>query len=110
MATHTIKQGDLYPPIEATLSDANGAVDLTGASVRFIMLRRRGRVELVNADATIMDAATGSIRYQWVAGDTDEVGDHLAEFEVTFADTRVATWPNGGHLIVSVVRDLGNAP
>lgn len=99
-----IKRGDRLPPIAATLADSAGAVNLTGAVVRFHM-RLRGAVELkVNGAATIANAAAGTVQYDWGALDTDTAGIYEGEWEVTFGDARPMTFPNWRHLEI-VVRD-----
>jgi hypothetical protein len=40
-------------------------------------------------------------------GDTDTAGTYWAEFEVTFGDGRVETYPNRGYLTVNIEPDLG---
>lgn len=103
-----IKQNDRREPIDRTLRGSDGAVvNLSGASVKFLMRPQGGGALKVNAAATIVDAALGKVRYSWAAGDTDTVGAFDAEFEVTFADGTVQTFPNGRYLSVVVVEDLG---
>ena len=104
MADFTIKRNDRLPPIESTLSPS--AVDLTGATVKFIMATYSGTVK-VNSTAVVVQAtAPPKVRYEWAAVDTDTVGDYRAEWEATFADGKKETFPNGGYLIISVVADL----
>ena len=103
----TIKQNDTSPSLGATLKDANLVpISLVGATVKVHMNSIDGSVK-VNQTMTVTDAEGGVIQYDWQAGDTDTVGAYSAEFQVTFADGTVETFPNNGNLAVSVVKELG---
>jgi hypothetical protein len=102
-----IKRNDTLPAIRAVLSDAAGAIDLTGAVVRFYMAPQRSSVLTVDAEADIEDEADGLVRYDWEAGDTAVAGVYHAEWEVTFGDNSKLTFPNDGHLRVVVTADIG---
>jgi hypothetical protein len=107
MTTFTIKQGDRLPVIEATLAGADGAADLTGATVKFLMRSKgAGATVLVDAAATVVGAALGTVLYDWAEGDTDTTGTHQAEWEVTFASGKKQTFPNDGYTSVKVVDDI----
>jgi hypothetical protein len=60
----------------------------------------------VDAAMTIVESLNGIIKYDWQTGDTDTVGTYYVEFEVTYADASIETFPNTGSLVVSVVREL----
>jgi hypothetical protein len=105
MATFQIKKRDTAPPIEATLTADDVAVDLTGASVRFHMQDSSGTVK-VDAAANIDDAAAGEVSYDWTAADTDTTGHFKAEWEVTFTDSTIRTFPNPGYTNVRIGGDL----
>jgi len=101
-----LKKNDTQPAIEAALEYEDGTpIDLTGASVRFIMAKTDGTV-VVNANATIVDATAGKVRYEWQQGDLSEEGRYNAEFEVTFPNGDVLTAPSQGYFIIEVQRDL----
>lgn len=107
MADFYIKVNDRLPVILATLSDAAGPINLTGATVKFIMTDVRGTTPKVNAAAAIdPDPTTGKVSYVWVTGDTDTPGVYDAEWEIIFGDGKPLTVPNDGRLRVQVVRDL----
>ena len=104
--TFRIKQNDTSPQIEAVLSSAAGTpIDLNGASVRFHM-RRAGAAVVIDAAATIVTAAAGLVRYSWTAGDTDTAGSYQAEFEVTYSDATVETFPNTANLEIVIMEDV----
>lgn len=105
MATITIKKNDTRDNIKATLSNESGPVKLDGATVRFLMSRRG--VNKINRQAQIQDAAAGIVWMAFEQGDTDETGLFQAEFEVTFDDGRIETFPNDGFVLIDIISDLG---
>jgi hypothetical protein len=105
--THTMKRGDRLPPLVATLGHAGAEpLDLSTATVRFVMKQRRGPVviERTLPPAAITDQ-TATV--DWQPGDTDMAGVYRAEFEVTWSNGLTATFPNADHLLVEIVHDLG---
>ena len=104
--TFYIKENDTAPAFRAILKDGDGnAVNVAGATIRFHMLTREGVVK-VDAAAVINDGAAGDVQYEWTAGDTDTPDVYNAEFEVTYADTTVETFPNSSHETVIVFGEL----
>ena len=102
-----IKQNDTSPSMLATLQDANGdAVNITGASIRLHMRAIGSNQTTVDAAATIVTAESGIVRYDWIAADTDTIGSYQAEFEVTYADASVETFPNDGYIRVEIIDDI----
>lgn len=105
--TFYIKQNDTSPSMLATLQDASGnAVDLTAASIRFHLRPISSSTVKVDEAATIVTAVDGIVRYDWQASDTDTIGSYQAEFEVTYADTTIETFPNDGYVRVEVISDI----
>lgn len=101
-----IKQNDTSPSLQATLKDATGsAVNITGATVRFHMKSLEGSVK-VDAEMEITDAEGGVVQYDWSASDTDTVGTYRAEFEVTYADASIETFPNDGNVSIVISPEL----
>jgi hypothetical protein len=97
MATvHVMKQGDTLPVIRGVLTGLPAGVTLVGATVRF-HLRNRGGELLLDRPATIEDVDALVVAYAWQAGETDSPGAFRFEFEVTFADGTVLTFPNDRH-------------
>lgn len=109
--TLSFKRGDTAAVVRATLFSDDGStvpVNLTGASIKFIMalLPLNPGVTKVNAVATILNAATGEVGYDWIAADVDTAGNYQAEFQVTYSDGKVQTFPRLGYLTIIVTEDL----
>jgi len=102
----TIKQGDTSPSLVANLvTPSRQPVFLGGASVLFHMRGRRS-TGVLTAAATVVDAETGQVRYDWAEGDTAVAGDFEAEFEVTYADGSVETFPNEGYIDITIPEQI----
>ena len=105
--TFYIKRNDTSPSMLATLQDASGnEIDLTAASIRLHLKPIGSSAVTVDAPATIVTALDGLVRYDWQAADTAESGSYQAEFEVTYADTTVETFPNDGYIRVEIISDI----
>ena len=106
MMAFTIKQNDTSPALQATLQDYAGtAISLVGATVRFHMKGLDGSLA-IDSPMTITNAAGGVIRYNWQATDTDTAGTYNAEFEVTYSDLSVETFPNTGNIAIVITPEL----
>lgn len=108
MQTFYLKRNDQLSVIRATLADANGAVDLSGATVRFHLQRRLTGTIKVDQPATVDIADAGQVSYAWAEGDTDTAGIYDAEWEVTFGDGRPLTFPNRPQdgIVVEIAEDF----
>jgi hypothetical protein len=109
--TITLKRHDTGPRVELLLvNDDETPFDLTGYSdATFILASRSPSAEVLIAAAAVVDVASGSLRYTWLAGDTDLSGDFDAEFEVFDLDGRRRTFPPDAHIWVQVLDDLDDA-
>lgn len=89
-----IRQNDLSPAIQFALLPTS--VVLTGASVVFSMKNvDTGEVKISREAAIIVtETVTPTVKYNWQVGDTDTPGLYKAEFEVTYSDATVETFPN----------------
>lgn len=106
MGTFYIKQNDTQPALRAQLKDGDDVpIVLTGATIRFHMRTMGGSV-VTDAAATIVTAANGIVQYNWQAADTATVGTYQAEFEVTYSDTTVETFPNSAYIRVEITDDI----
>ena len=104
-----IGQNDTASPITRGLKDAFGSpVNLTGASVKFSMrVKPAGTVKVDGATATVVTAGTGRVRYTFTTDDTDTADEYEGEFECTFSDGTVQTFPNRGYIPIIVQDDIG---
>lgn len=102
-----IKQNDTSPAIETILQSDDGSViiDLTDCEINFHMTHSQRDVEITGA-CEILDEDGGRVRYQWVTGDTSVAGWYRAEFEVTYSDAKIETFPNDGSIWVNVDGEL----
>lgn len=102
-----IKKGDTRPAIQATISSLPTDVLNT---VVFYMSDKSG-VRKVNAGSgTIVQQPSTTqpaiVKYQWQVGDTDTAGVYNGEFEVTYSDGRIETYPNQRYLTIEVLESL----
>jgi len=107
MAIFFIKAGDTSPAIQGTLERPAGTpINLTGASVVFVMRKRGADVDTVNAAASLVTPASGVVKYEWQTGDTDDAGTYDAEWKVTFADGTIERVPNTKAQSIKVVPSI----
>lgn len=107
MSTFYIKENDTVPSIRATLQNGSGnSVDLINATVRFHMRAIGSTTAIVDASAAIINDAGGIVQYNWDAADTAEVGSFQAEFEVTYPDGTIETFPSSGYIRVEITDDI----
>lgn len=103
-ATFNLKQHDTSPALIYRLKPA---VSLSGASIVFNMRRRGGSAVISRAAASIEgNPSAGTVRYNWEPSDTASVGLFEAEFEVTYTDGTVETFPNSGFITVQIAGDI----
>jgi hypothetical protein len=107
MPTKFIRQFDTAPSITATLQDAEGAaVDLDGAEIRFLLVDAFTRLPVLAEEANNDDQGDeetlGHVSYDWQVGDTDVIGVYRGEFEVTYQDTSIESFPNAEKITVII--------
>lgn len=106
MATYKFKQKDTFPPIQETLTRSDGTVvNLTGSYIRFTMSTDYGKL-LLTGNATIVNANTGQVKYEWQENDLSYPGGCYGEFEVTYPNGSVETFPNNTYIKIKVLPDL----
>lgn len=104
-ATHWIKKGDTGRKFTDTLKSGTAALNLTGASVKFIMKNFcSGTVR--SGDATVTDATAGKVSYQPTADDVGTVGRFLCEWEITYVGGKKQSVPEDGYIDLRVMPDL----
>jgi hypothetical protein len=96
-----LKRNDTKDTISYTMTYADGTpVNLTGATVRFVM--GKGKTLITSAAATISSATAGKVEYTLKESDTLVAGNFNAEFEVTFSDSKVKTFPSDGYISLRI--------
>jgi len=109
--TFYIKQNDTASFLTRDLKDAFGSpVNVTGASVVFSMrVKPAGTMKITRETAVIVTAGTGRVRYEWNSsdGDTNTADEYEGEFQVTYANGKIQTFPNDGHIPIVITDDIG---
>lgn len=99
------KQNDTgYTNVVTLLDRDRNAINGTGATVTFHM--RTGGTTKIDAAAEWDAAASGTVKYNRTAANTDTPGIYQAEFEVTFSDTTIQTYPEDGFITVEIHDDI----
>lgn len=76
-------KGDLLPSVTDTIRVGSAAYNLTGSTVRFRMRPSQDSTLKVDSAATIVAAASGTVSYDWAAGDVNTPGEYRSWWEVT---------------------------
>ncbi len=101
-----VKRNDTRPEVRILIRYQGGAANSAGlddaTGIMFRMANEATAALKVEAAGAIVDPATGEVVYQWVDGDTDEVGKYRAEFVVTYADEREETFPSKGGIAIEI--------
>ena len=104
------KQRDQLPYFDCTLSDVNGARNLTGETVRFVLKSQAGTGIVdetsTGANVVVLDSTAGRVRYKWQADDLAEAGNYNAEWETTNASSEKLSYPNDSHIEIVVKPEL----
>lgn len=104
MAIMYIKRGDTAPSLQSTLTDNGETLDLTSATAIRVIGAQGGAVLF---DRTAAGDDSGVVTMPWDAADTATIGVIFVEWEVTWPNGTIQTFPAGGYQRVSVTRDLG---
>lgn len=105
----SIFKDNLNPSLADTITIDGVAVDLTGATVKLQMRTEDDTAAalVVDAVATIVTAAAGSVRYDWVSADVDTIGDYLGWWHVIFPSGRTQDTPE---FAISIVEHTPGSP
>lgn len=107
MSKVTWKRNDTRTAVKATLIGGDGSpVDLAGASVRFLVTDFRG-TSIIARQVDIVSAVEGKVLFVPEAPETGQAGTYRGEFEATFDDGRLETYPNDGYISIEILPDLG---
>lgn len=105
---YSIKQNDTSPSLGVQLLDGSKQViDLTGASAKFLMKIAGSTTIAVDAAAVITNASEGRVEYEWSVGDTATAANYQGEFQITFINGTVETFPNNKYLTIRVLPEIG---
>jgi len=105
--TFYIKRNDTTPSLRADLKNGSGdSVDLLDATVRFLMRPIGATTVTVQQPAVVVSEPGGTVQYNWVAADTDVIGSYQAEFEVTYPNGAIETFPNNSYIRVEIISDI----
>jgi len=100
----SIKRGDWGYDLTDTLGPTPLGTDI--AVLRFIARSKNSQVPKVNAVATVVDQAAGTVKYTVAQLDFDRVGVYRQEWEITRTDGTTQTYPSEGHNEITIVDDL----
>lgn len=100
---HVIKQGATQPALETQLTAAGSPVNLTGKTVTWRMRNQetKGAVAIAGT-VSVLDAATGRVRYNFAAADTATMGVFEGEFVVATGGGAPDIFPDEGFTVVRI--------
>lgn len=109
-----ISQGDTAPLLIGDLTFKDGTLpDLSNATVNVVLRDPNASAPFLNAACTVTWAkdadgkpTQATATYAWQPGDTNTPGFYLGQFEVTFPDTSVRSFPEDEYFGVEVTTDL----
>lgn len=107
-ADFVIRQGDTIPRLTGTLTDGNGdPVDVTDATVLLHLHGLTVENDLVlNAEIDGDADDDNVVFYDWATEDTEEAGYYSGEWQVTFDNGQVQTFPNDSIFLVQVAEQV----
>jgi len=103
-----MKQGDTGVTFTDTLTAGGSPVDLTGATVKFLLKNRHTGTLQIDGAATIVSAINGQVSYQPTADDVAIAGVFLREWEITLPSGKILTVPNSTRPTLEILPDLNS--
>lgn len=78
------------PSVFGTITANGQPVNISSATVRFLMRNVLDRRFVVDGVATVVDGAAGTVRYDWADGDLDQYpGSYVSRWQVVNGDTTI---------------------
>lgn len=107
-------QGDLHPPIQIDLSDADSDVDFgqLDNSDYTIIAEKAGNIlftEHPDSKTVAQDGKSVTLLREWGEGETSDVGRIYVRVVVMWPDGRPQTFPAGAPLYLDVRRAAGSS-
>jgi hypothetical protein len=100
-----LKTSDDKYSFNYTVAEDDGTVvDLTGATTKFRM-GNQSKIIFTNP-STVVDAVNGVVSYSFAKEDTMYDGSFIGEFEITFPNGSVLSYPRSGYLAVFIQRSV----
>lgn len=104
-----IKQNDTSPVLAKELLDAlQNQITLTGTETVVFSMKiadpDNATIKINRRPSSII--LPNIVVHTWQAGDTDTPGHYWAEFEVTYGDGAIETFPNAGYLDIVIDAQL----
>lgn len=79
---------------------------VTGVEFHMRLYRTQDEPKVAAGVCTVIDASQGIVEYAFAAEDTDAPGRYDAEWQVTFGDGSIDTFPKPGKDVVQVDEEL----
>lgn len=107
-ADFVIRQGDTAPRMSGTLTDGTGQpVDVTGGTVELHLHGLTVDNDMSLTASIDEDADDGNVvYYDWTSSDTFNPGHYSGEWQVTFENGQIQTFPNDGVFLVQVAEQV----
>lgn len=105
MSAVTIKRHDTAILFTDTLVKNGAPLNLTNCSVKFLLKKKS---TVFSATATVVNALTGQVSYGPNVNLPDALGTYNQEWEVTFNDATVLTFPSSTYNTVTILEDLND--
>ena len=107
LGTLWIKQGATVPKLLYALSP--DTVSLENATVRF-RLRQANGGTLIDTVVVPESNLPPVVGYAWAPGDTDVKGQYEGEFQVTYENGDIASYPSKGFIRIRVEERIPSLP